>query len=65
MTFGGPYLLCLHLNDAAGLLAKLHEGISGSHLGGRSLSHRAMTQGFWWPNMQRDESKYVKNCDQC
>ena len=61
--FGGPYLLGLHPNNVAGLLAELHEGICGSHSGGRSLSHRAMTQGFRWPNMQRDATEYVKKCD--
>ena len=42
-SFGGPILLCLHSSKAAKLLAKLHEGISRGHLGGRLLSHRAMT----------------------
>ena len=42
-SFGGPYLLCLLLNEVARLLAELHEGICGSHSRGRSLSHRVMT----------------------
>ena len=46
--FGGPYLLCLHPNRVTELLAELHEGICGGHLGGRSLAHQAMIQGFWW-----------------
>lgn len=48
-SFGGPYLLCLHPKKVGELLAKLHDGIYGSHVGGRLLAHRAMTQGFWWP----------------
>ena len=47
------------------LLEELHEGISGSHTGGKSLTHRAITQGYWWPNMQREAQEYVKKCDQC
>ena len=50
-SFGGPYLLCLHLEKVGQLLAELHEGVCGSHVGGRSLVYRAMTQGFWWPQM--------------
>ena len=50
-SFGGPYLLCLHLNKVTELLIELHEGICGGYSEGRSLSHRAMTQGFWWPSM--------------
>ena len=45
-SFGGPYLLCLHPEKVGQLLAELHEGICGSHVGGRSLAHRAMMQGF-------------------
>ena len=43
----------------------MHEGICGSHTGGRSLTHRAITQGYWWPNIQREALEYVKKCDQC
>ena len=47
------------------LLEQLHEGICGSHTGGRSLAHKAITQGYWWLNMQREAQEYVKKCDQC
>ena len=50
-SFEGPYLLCLHPEKVGQLLAELHEGVCSSHVGGRSLAHRAMTQGFWWPQM--------------
>ena len=45
--------------------SQVHEGIFGGHSGGRSLTHRAMTQGFWWSNMQREAIDYVKKSDQC
>ena len=32
------------------------------HVGGRLLAHRAMTQGFWWPQMQKDAMEYVRKC---
>uniref|UniRef100_A0A2N9J0F6 Integrase zinc-binding domain-containing protein n=1 Tax=Fagus sylvatica TaxID=28930 RepID=A0A2N9J0F6_FAGSY len=47
------------------LLFEIHEGICGSHTGGRSLAHRALTQGYWWPYMQKDAVTYVKKCDKC
>lgn len=59
-SFGGPYLLCLLPTKVNELLAKLHEEVYGSHVGGRSLAHRAMTHGFWWPKIQRDVADYVK-----
>ena len=50
-SFGRPYLLCLHPGKVNEVLTELREGVWGSHVGGRSLAHRAMTQGFWWPWM--------------
>ena len=38
-----PYLLCIHPEVSKLLLEELNEGICGSHTGGRSLSHRALT----------------------
>ena len=64
-SFSGPYLLCVHLEASESLLEKLHEGVCGSHTGGRILSHRNLTQGYWWPNMQKEAQEYVKKCDQC
>ena len=42
-SFSGPYLLCIHLEASELLLEELHEGICGSHKGGRSLSHKSLT----------------------
>ncbi|XP_023916564.2 uncharacterized protein LOC112028142 [Quercus suber] len=64
-SYSGPYLLRIHPEAAQLLLEELHEGICGSHTGGRSLSHRAVTQGYWWLRMQQEAQKYVKKCDQC
>ena len=57
--FSGPYLLYIHLEVSKLLLEELHEGICGSHIGGRSLSHRAVTQGYWWPNLQKEAQEYI------
>ena len=46
-SFSGSYLLCIHPEASELLLEELHEGIYGSHTVGRSLSHRALTQGYW------------------
>ena len=62
-SFSGPYLLCIHPKMTESLLEELHEGICGNHTSGRSLAHRVITQGYWWPNMQREAQEYVKKCD--
>ena len=47
------------------MLAELHEGIYRNHSGGRTLAHRAHTQGYYWPAMMSDAADYVKKCDPC
>ena len=64
-SFEGLYLLCLHLRKVNELLAELHEGVCGGHVGGCSLAHRAMTLGFWWPKIQNDAAEYVWKCERC
>ena len=34
-------------------------------MGGRSLAHQAFTQGYWWPNMQKQVLEFSKKCEQC
>ena len=62
-SYSEPYLLCVHPEASELLLEELHEGICRSHTGGRSLSHQAITQGYWWPGMQKEALEYVKKCD--
>ena len=32
---------------------------------GRLLAHQALTQGYWWPNIQKQALYYSRKCDQC
>ena len=64
-SYSRPYLLCVHPEASDLQFEELHEGICGSYIGGRSLSHRAITQGYWWPGMQKEALEYIKKCDKC
>ena len=64
-SFSRSYLLYVHPEAMKPLLKELHEGICESHIGRKSLSHMAFTQGYLWPNMQKEAQEYVKTCDQC
>jgi ribonuclease HI len=64
-SFTEPYLLCVRPEMIQNFLFEIHEGICGSHTRGRSLAHRAISQGYWWPYMQADALKYVRECDKC
>ena len=43
-SFSSPYLLYVHPEASESFLKELHKGVCGSHTGGRSLSHKALTQ---------------------
>ncbi|XP_030930756.1 uncharacterized protein LOC115956557 [Quercus lobata] len=64
-SYSRPYLLCIYPEASELLLEELHEGICESHTRGRPLSHRAITQEYWWSEMQKEALEYVKKCDQC
>ena len=64
-SFTGPYLKCLDRSKAGYVLAKLHEGVCGNHSRGRSLAHRAHSQGYYWSTMKKDVATYIKKCDKC
>ena len=46
-------------------MRKVHEGIYGNHSGLRSLVHKLVRVGYYWPTMQKDVEAYVKTCDKC
>lgn len=64
-SLSGPYLECVHPDKVEELLSEIHEGNCGAHSSGRSLAHRAVMQGYYWPTMQTDAECYVKKCEQC
>ena len=64
-SFSLPYLRCLGSEEAQYALREIHEGIYGQHMGGRSLSHKALRQGYYWPTMKKDSTSFVQRCDKC
>lgn len=52
-SFGDPYLRCLNNVEAQYVLAELHEGICGNHIGGTN-THHAHSQGYYWRTMKQD-----------
>ncbi|XP_058772207.1 uncharacterized protein LOC131646052 [Vicia villosa] len=63
--FSIPLLKCVDASQALEILQELHEGISGQHLGGRSLARKALRAGYYWPTMQQDAKEHVQKCDKC
>ena len=63
--FSQPYLRCLASDEANYVLREVHEGACGNHSGARSLIHKVVCAGYYWPTIQVDAKAYVKVCNQC
>ena len=63
--FSQPYLRCLAPDEANYVLREVHEGACGNHSGARSLIHKVIRAGYYWPTVQADAKAYVKVYDQC
>ncbi|XP_059664221.1 uncharacterized protein LOC132309996 [Cornus florida] len=63
--FSGPYLKCLSPTEALTILKQIHDGDCGNHSGGRSLAHKVLTQGYFWPYLAQNAEKYARRCDKC
>ena len=63
--FSQPYLRCLAPDESNYVLREVHEGACGNHLGARTLVHKVVHVGYYWPTIQVDVKGYIKVCDQC
>ena len=63
--FSRPYLRCLVPEEAEYVMREVHEGICGNHSGARSLVHKLIRAGYYWPTMQKDAEAYVKTYNKC
>ncbi|XP_059635523.1 uncharacterized protein LOC132277691 [Cornus florida] len=64
-SHSGPYLKCLTPTESREVLKQIHERECGNHSQGRSLAHKAITQGYFWPYKVREVEKYSRRCDKC
>ncbi|GKU89055.1 hypothetical protein SLEP1_g3247 [Rubroshorea leprosula] len=64
-SFSLPLLQCLNPYEAEYALQEVHEGVCGSHVGARTLAHKVLRQGFYWPNMYKDAIYFVQKCPKC
>ena len=59
------YLRCLGPEEADYVMREVHEVICENHSRSRSLVHKLMQAGYYWPTMQKDAEAYVKTYDKC
>ena len=61
--FSRLYLRCLTHNKADYVMREVHKGVYGNRSRARSLVHKLIRAGYYWPTMQKDTQSYVKACD--
>ena len=49
--FSQPYLRCLAPDEANYVLREVHEGACGNHSRARSLVHKVVHVGYYWPTI--------------
>ncbi|XP_011100534.1 uncharacterized protein LOC105178702 [Sesamum indicum] len=58
-------LKCLDAERSQYVMKEIHEGSCGNHLGGRSLAHKILRQGYFWPTMVEDAKEFARKCESC
>ena len=51
-SFSRPYLRCLPTGETERVIEQVHQGLFGTHIERRTLCHRIITQGYYWPTMK-------------
>jgi len=60
-----PLIKFLGPNETQEVLANVHDGICGQHLGAKALAKKVLRAGYYWPTMWKDAQDYVNLCDKC
>jgi hypothetical protein len=60
-----PWLKCITSEKGLELLKEIHSGFCGAHIGTRALADKAIKQGFYWPTINIDAKKLVRECEAC
>ena len=64
-SFFGPYQRCVPPEKVKRIIEQIHGGICGTHISDRSLCHKIMTYGFYWPTMKQESELFVRNYNVC
>jgi hypothetical protein len=64
-SVAGPLLRCLSKVEGKELLAKIHSGVCGGHIGPKALAVKVFRHGFHWPSIIDDASKVITTCEAC
>ena len=57
-----PLLKCITPERGLYVMQEIHEGVCGNHSGPRSLFHKVILQGYYWPTIKSDAEAYIQAC---
>jgi hypothetical protein len=60
-----PNLRCIPRDEGEAVLQDIHAGACGNHSGARSLAHKALRTGYFWPTLAEDARKISQTCHKC
>ena len=46
-------------------MEQVHQGLCRTHIGGQTLCHIIVTQGYYWLTMKQESEAFVRKCDVC
>ena len=64
-SFGRPALRCITPEQGLEIIKEIHEGLCGNHQGERTVRHKVLRLGYFWPTIQEQARKFVKTCIKC
>ncbi|KAI9107307.1 hypothetical protein K1719_021695 [Acacia pycnantha] len=53
-------LRCLNPNEAGYVLAEIHGGANGQHMGAKALARKTLRAGYYWPTLEADSKTLVR-----
>ncbi|XP_016172842.1 uncharacterized protein LOC107615265 [Arachis ipaensis] len=63
--FSQPLLKCVEPEDTEYILREIHEGCCSHHIEGKTLAHKVIRAGYFWPSVIKDSMRMVKKCSKC
>ncbi|GJU25486.1 reverse transcriptase domain-containing protein [Tanacetum coccineum] len=64
-SFLGPWIRCVRPLQENYVLREIHEGSCNMHSGPRSVVAKAIRTGYYWPTMNMDARKLIRECNDC
>ena len=61
----GVLLKCVDKEQSVRILTEMHSGVCGGHYMPKTIAHKVLRVGFWWPTPFNDAHDMVRKCDAC